>query len=392
MARLNKTPIIRRVEIVEDSGHHGGAWKVAFADFMTAMMAFFLLMWIIASSDEEKLSGIAEYFTNATQPGGSGVLDGATLGPPGTLNASNGAIVARGSELGKVDEASLVKWEVEDKTPTTEPIDAAQSENAGQHRNPAGGEIEEAELNPEKVLGEESTIKPFKTSKNAAESDLQLAASITQNEEAFEKLENEIRQALEASEDLRPLKKNVVFEKTPSGLRIQIVDQKGKSMFPNGSSVLSQEARVLILQVGEILKNLPNELTITGHTDGLKYSDSSSYDNWDLSSDRANETRRTIVEAGVEAKRIVRISGLADTEPLIEENTLHPSNRRITLFVANTNGSTDNENLDQTRNKPKHSKPVFAQDEVKEEASVATQNNTVMLETRVFDDLRSELQ
>ena len=120
MSATAEPKIFKKIEVVEGGGHHGGGWKVAYADFMTAMMAFFLLMWILASSDEQKLRGIAEYFTTATLPGGSGVLDGATLGPPGTLTASNGNVVARGSELGKNDATPVSQWEVKDVTETTQ--------------------------------------------------------------------------------------------------------------------------------------------------------------------------------------------------------------------------------------------------------------------------------
>ena len=140
MAAKGQT-IIKKIEVVEGHGHHGGAWKVAYADFMTAMMAFFLLMWILSSSDEQKLRGIAEYFTDATMPGGSGVLDGATLGPPGTLNASNGATVARGSDRGEVDDPSPASWEVMDVTQTARPDDTSRGTTLGDHQNPAGGAV-----------------------------------------------------------------------------------------------------------------------------------------------------------------------------------------------------------------------------------------------------------
>ena len=121
MVATTQPKIFKKVEVIEGGGHHGGGWKVAYADFMTAMMAFFLLMWILASADEQKLRGIAEYFTNATLPGGTGVLDGATLGPPGTLTASNGSVVARGSELGNMDDPTPANWEINDTTASTDP-------------------------------------------------------------------------------------------------------------------------------------------------------------------------------------------------------------------------------------------------------------------------------
>ncbi|MFC6587716.1 flagellar motor protein MotB [Sulfitobacter pacificus] len=146
MAANTQPKIFKKYEIVEGGGHHGGGWKVAYADFMTAMMAFFLLMWILASSDEQKLRGIAEYFTNATMPGGIGLLDGSTLGPPGTLTASNGSVVARGSELGKIDDPAPARWEVRDTTVTSDPSEKVPGTREGAHEAPAASDVSDAKL------------------------------------------------------------------------------------------------------------------------------------------------------------------------------------------------------------------------------------------------------
>lgn len=324
----NAASVVRKLEIVEEGGHHGGAWKVAYADFMTAMMAFFLLMWILSSSDEQKLRGIAEYFTNATQPGGSGVLDGATLGPRGTLNASNGSIVARGSELGKIDDPSPSRWEVRDMT--NEPLgDGVAQAAAGPDvkrkiaKNPGDKKDDNA---PSTDIKERANIK-------TAAVDAATPSDHSADDASFSELENEIMQAIQENPDLAPLAKNIIFERTPEGLRIQLIDQEGKPMFDRGGARPRQDALILMEKLGKSLARLPNEIVITGHTDAVPFADSSTYDNWDLSTDRANAMRRVLVRSGVSAERFTRVIGKADTEPLVTDDPNDPSNRRIAVLL-----------------------------------------------------------
>lgn len=330
MADTAQAKIFKKVEVVEGGGHHGGGWKVAYADFMTAMMAFFLLMWILSSSDEQKLRGIAEYFTTATLPGGSGVLDGATLGPPGTLTASNGAVVARGSQLGQVDDPSPAQWEVKDVTPTVDPKEVVLGTRVGDQLNPAGGspsdEVNAAQADAGDTEGDKANDA---SNGGGGQSDGPKAEELAQ----FADLQAEILQAMDAHPDLSPLKPNVIFEQTPEGLRIQIVDQKGKPMFASGKANLLSASKLLMATLGESISKLPNDIVLSGHTDSVPFADSSKYDNWDLSSDRANAIRRTFVQSGVTRGRIIRVSGMADTQPLVPEDTRHPSNRRISILV-----------------------------------------------------------
>ncbi|MGH1466606.1 MAG: flagellar motor protein MotB [Cognatishimia sp.] len=354
--------IIRKIEVVEGHGHHGGAWKVAYADFMTAMMAFFLLMWILSSSDEQKLRGIAEYFTNATLPGGSGVLDGATLGPPGTLTASNGATVARGSEFGEVDDPSPAKWEVMDTTPTGDPKETVRGTNEGHHDNPASG-APSAEFNAD--VGQDAAGAAQAMAGMAENGDMTQAADgaggmaagnantdqanmtnmaagnvtntnpdHTADEERFAEMKAEILQAMQASQDLAPLQKNLIFEKTPAGLRIQIIDQKGQPMFSSGSAQMNDATQELMALVGESLQKLPNSMVISGHTDAVPFSNKKAYDNWDLSSDRANAMRRVLLKTGVAQERITRVSGMAATQLLKPDTPKDPTNRRIEVLLA----------------------------------------------------------
>ncbi|MFT6676399.1 MAG: chemotaxis protein MotB [Sulfitobacter sp.] len=323
MAAAAQPKIFKKVEVIEGGGHHGGGWKVAYADFMTAMMAFFLLMWILASSDEQKLRGIAEYFTNATMPGGSGVLDGATLGPPGTLSASNGSVVARGTELGKIDDPSPAKWEIRDTTQTSDPKQKVLGSREGDHENPAAADAA-AQYKPAGQAGTEA-------GKGSTKTDVADAHKV--DDKQFDKLQKEIISAMQANPELAKLQENVIFKKSPEGLQILIVDQKGKPMFQSGRAEMAGATSTLLKNLGESLSALPNSMVLAGHTDAVRFADSTKYDNWDLSSDRANATRRVFEHSGVSRNRFIRVSGLADTQPLIPEDPKAASNRRISILV-----------------------------------------------------------
>ncbi|MFC6587717.1 OmpA family protein [Sulfitobacter pacificus] len=133
--------------------------------------------------------------------------------------------------------------------------------------------------------------------------------------------------------DLDPLKQNVIFEQTPEGLHIQIIDQEGKPMFQSGRAEMAGATDVLLSNLGTSLASLPNPIVLSGHTDAIRFADSSKYDNWDLSSDRANATRRVFEASGVSRDRIIRVSGMADTQLLVPERPTDPSNRRISIMV-----------------------------------------------------------
>ncbi|MDK3016735.1 flagellar motor protein MotB [Pseudodonghicola flavimaris] len=343
MAATKSTNIIRKVEITEGDSHHGGAWKVAYADFMTAMMAFFLLLWILSSSDEQKLRGIAEYFTNATMPNGSGLLDGATFGPPGTLNASTGTVVARGAEMGEIDDPSPARWEVMDMTQAADPDDLIKGTYKGAFDNPATGAISEQEPAPATMSNREGQAEgdhayqaagaPANDPAAAAQAQAEAEALQEGDTASFDALQQELTQAIQANPDLRPLVQNVIFERTPEGMRIQVVDQDGKAMFASGSANLAPATRTLMQTLGQSLAKLPNEMVISGHTDAVPFSNARNYDNWDLSSDRANAMRRVLLGAGVSPDRITRVSGMADTELLVPEDPRAPSNRRISVLL-----------------------------------------------------------
>jgi chemotaxis protein MotB len=407
MARNEQASIIRKMEVIEDAGHHGGAWKVAYADFMTAMMAFFLLMWILSSADEQKLRGVAEYFTNATMPGGSGVLDGATLGPPGILSASNGSVVARGSETGAIDDPSPAQWEVRDVTPTPDPQQLVRGTTKGNNENPATGAAAKA-YDAETMADAQGE----RAGTGSGEANAAAQESLNKADQAqFDKLQAEIMQAMQENPDLRPLQKNVIFERTVEGLRIQLIDQEGKPMFASGSPKMVKAAHILVEKLGASLAGLPNSLVITGHTDSVPFTNRKSYDNWDLSTDRANTTRRILAQSGVKPGRIVRVSGKADTELLVPEAPEDPTNRRITLLlqyrtaeVANTQADAQAESTDQANTIPVEaptnaetqtaSAEAPAQKMPMEETAVEAipESRLTMLNDKTFENLRNVLR
>lgn len=329
MAAAEQPKIFKKIEVIEGGGHHGGGWKVAYADFMTAMMAFFLLMWILASSDEQALKGIAQYFTDATLPGGSGVLDGATIGPPGTLSASNGAIVARGSEVGEIDDPTPATWEVRNVTPSETDEGAAATKLEGEQKAPSDGSTNEVNPDAENKVEDMQHSASGQSEQSIAEAEALHAA----DDARFEELQNEILQAIQESPDLDQLEKSVIFEETPEGLHIQIIDQEGQPMFSSGRADMLDATAELMGNLGESLASIPNKVIISGHTDAVPFADGAAYDNWDLSSDRANATRRVFVGTGVSQDRILRVSGLADTQLLVPDDPKAPSNRRISIMV-----------------------------------------------------------
>ncbi|KFE35712.1 flagellar motor protein MotB [Thioclava atlantica] len=317
MARSNQAPIVlKRTDEDHESEHHGGAWKVAYADFMTAMMAFFMLMWILSISDENQLTGIADYFAPAKvemqAPGGTGPLAGETIGPKGVMNASraNDAIPANPGVGATTD-------------PSTAMANASASSNAN---------APEAKI--EKVA---ATAQGQATTQDNAENGAKSAAATPRalDDARFDALQARITQAIQRVPDLRPLQQNVIFRRTPDGLNIEVVDQAGKAMFASGSAKIDGPTLALMDQLGRALSDLPNDVLIAGHTDSVPYQNANgTYGNWELSSDRANATRRALVAAGVASQRITRISGLSDTDPLKPQDPRDPSNRRITVTLA----------------------------------------------------------
>ncbi|MCB1592343.1 MAG: flagellar motor protein MotB [Alphaproteobacteria bacterium] len=279
----NEQPIIVK-KIVQGGGHHGGAWKVAYADFVTAMMAFFLLLWLLNVATDEQKNAISNYF-DPTHPkvsqdtsGAGGVMGGLTMSPQGAMAST---------------------------------------------QNP----LTPMQVNKERLRGTDSQSK-VNLKKSAKE-----IAREKEEKKRFKEAEQKLKQAIQKNPELAKLAKNLIIDMTPEGLRIQIVDQEGEPMFPSGSAKMFPKTEALLKQITEVILGMPNELSVRGHTDSVKFGAGASYTNWELSADRANASRRVILDTGMPADRLNNVMGKADTEPLIAEDPSDARNRRITIIL-----------------------------------------------------------
>lgn len=278
--------IIKRVKRME-GGHHGGAWKVAYADFVTAMMAFFLLLWLLNVTTDEQKNMISSYFAPAdprisqSTSGAGGVMGGQTMSEEGAMT--------------------------DDKTPVSQQREPAQG---------VGREDGQDGVDPARITEQEL--------------DRELERRDTQ---AFKETEERLREAIESVPDLRELSQNLLVDMTPEGLRIQIVDQEGKPMFELGSARPMPQAEKLLRLIAQVVRDLPNKLSIRGHTDSRPYGRDAAYGNWELSADRANASRRVMLGAPLDPVRIENVQGKADREPLVENDPENARNRRISIIL-----------------------------------------------------------
>jgi len=271
-------PIIIK-KIIEEGhgGHHGGAWKVAYADFVTAMMAFFLLMWILGATTEKQRKGIADYFTptmvqfKEKSAGANGIFGGESI-----IDKDN--YPHRAAQTGSKS--------------ITIPKDAA------------GGEKEGG------------------------------ASSRSRDRAAFQKLKMMLQARMAADPKLTTMMRNVRFMETREGLRIDLVDQADFAMFRSGTDMLLPQARELMKQVADVANFADNAVIVRGHTDAMPYSKGRSVNNWTLSADRAEATRRALADFGVSAGRFARIEGVADREPYVADDPYDPRNRRMSITLA----------------------------------------------------------
>lgn len=266
--------IVKKVTIVE-GGHHGGAWKVAYADFVTAMMAFFLLLWLLGATEEKQRKGIADYFTptlvklREESAGSNGLLGGSSI--TDTDNYPNA--------MGQTGTRSI-----------TIP------------RGVTGGPMEgggRGELDSDKL----------------------------------KELRDKIEKKLVQRRQLSHLARQVRVMRAPEGIRIDLVDDADFSMFELGTTILTKEARGLLQVMAETLADEGAPLILRGHTDSLPWRSGVAANNWSLSTGRAEATRQALVLGGLPAQRIARIEGVADTEPLVADDPADPRNRRISLLL-----------------------------------------------------------
>jgi chemotaxis protein MotB len=326
MAAGDPIIIIKKVKKVHAGAHHGGAWKVAYADFVTAMMAFFLLLWLLNATTQEQRKGISDYFAPASvsrNTSGSGALLG------GTTMTKDGALNERGQPVRLPLPASdeLVT------DPSDEDVDVLRRMPEIEGPNDQAPE-QAADADNGALPGKQGAKEPDGAKDPGTLSKEDVEKIVREREEnLFNQAEQELRQAISTSPDLKKLAESLLIDQTPEGLRIQIVDQDQISMFALGSAVPNPQTRRLLAEVARVVSKLPNRIAVSGHTDSTPYSPNSSYTNWELSTDRAQASRRVLVEDGLPAERIQRVMGKADREPLISNDPASPRNRRISIVL-----------------------------------------------------------
>ena len=317
--------IIRREEVVE-GGHHGGAWKVAYADFVTAMMAFFLLMWLLNATTSEQRRGLADYFSpsnliSRSTSGFGAPFGGHTMNDDGALASDRGAVQVMNADAKPTFD---VEEDDSDKPATAASFGREQSEVDTRAKQLAfqGG--------PAAVKAPKPGDQAEAASEHTA---AQVRADLARKERAaFDQAAKQIRDAVGKDPALADLARQLSVDITPEGLRIQILDEDKQAMFASGSAVLNDRARALLLKVAPVLMKLPERLSITGHTDGAPYR-GGDRTNWELSAERANATRRLLAEAGLPEVRVQTVSGRADRDPLLPADPMAAVNRRIAIVV-----------------------------------------------------------
>jgi chemotaxis protein MotB len=268
--------IVKKVTGEHRHVHHGGQWKVAYADFVTAMMAFFMLLWLVSTTDEAKKRGLAEYFSPTTiamkedSAGANGLLGGESL--------SQSRMVHRASSNG---------------TPAIALLRSADAE-------PAKGKTE----------------------------------TRSEQRERFQQIEEALQDRMERQPELRELKTQVRFVETPDGMRIDLVDEADFSMFEVGTDRLVPLALKLVREIAATITSMPNPVIVRGHTDALPYAPGQTTNNWTLSTARAEATRTALDRFGLDQARFTRIEGVADTQPYSPENPYDPRNRRMSITLA----------------------------------------------------------
>lgn len=292
MENYNAQPIfVKKVKKIS-GGHHGGSWKVAYADFATAMMAFFLLLWLLEMSTPEELQAVSSYFTNPIQYNES-------LGTADNIVST-----------GEVGTNSVVDF--------------------GFVASPV----------PEKY-----EIPPPDSDQELAAEDIseELAEDIVEQaeREQLEELKQIIQDSIASDPQLTSLKDQIYLDITTEGLRIQLVDKENRPMFDSGRAEMKFYAIDLLIKLASSITTVPNKVSITGHTDATQFAYDDDYSNWELSADRANAARRALTDGGLASDQFSRVVGLASTVLFDKENPFNPINRRISIIVLNKESEED---------------------------------------------------
>jgi chemotaxis protein MotB len=290
-------PIIIKKRKVQGGGHHGGAWKVAYADFVTAMMAFFMVMWLVASVNKEQRAALFEYFNNPSMEEGKSTK--AAPGQAGPGGASTSAINLGGG------------------------LDAPRSSDGKENGLGEPTNAEEAK----KLAAEEG--------KKTEEEEAKRIAAEAEHKK-LESLAAELSDAVSKSQALAPFKDQLLIDITPEGLRLQIIDKQNRPMFDIGRAELKDYTIKILRELAPFLARVPNSISISGHTDAKPYgTGAGGYSNWELSADRANAARRELIRGGLKEEKFQRVVGLASSVLFEKTDPLSPTNRRISIIVMN---------------------------------------------------------
>ncbi len=285
MAEELRKPIIVKKIKKGGGGHHGGAWKIAYADFVTAMMAFFLLMWLLGSTSKAQREGISEYFKTPLKVA---LMGGTSIGASETLIKGGG-----GKDITK-------------KEGQVKPVDGPPGKQKAVDVKDAQAALEKAEA---MKLGE---------------------------------LKAKIESAIENSPALSKFKNQLLLDITSEGLRVQIVDEQNRAMFESSKAELQPYAKQILKEIGQMLNDVPNKVSLSGHTDAVPYpGGEKAYSNWELSSDRANASRRELVAGGMDETKVLRVVGLSSASLFDKENPMSAANRRISIIVMNKKAEED---------------------------------------------------
>jgi chemotaxis protein MotB len=286
MSKDKDRAIVVKRAAPKKAGHHGGAWKLAYADFMTAMMAFFLLMWLLSSATTVQLRGIADYFNQPLK---------VTLWG-GDRSAEDSSILKGGGRDISTDQQGITRQ--------------------------TDGSITRAERTA--ARNDEDAVK-------------QMQGELERQEQVrLHDLQIKLMAAIEANPILRQFKQQIRIDSTLTGLRIEIVDSQKRPMFDTASDEVQPYMRDILREIGHTLNDVPNRIIVQGHTDAVQYAGGEKgYSNWELSADRANASRRELIAGGMDEPKVMRVIGMASTQNLNKTDPLDPENRRISILVLN---------------------------------------------------------
>ncbi|WP_301102971.1 flagellar motor protein MotB [Propionivibrio sp.] len=272
--------VIKRIKKVAGA-HHGGAWKIAYADFVTAMMAFFLLMWLLGSTANGDLKGIADYFTN-----------------PVRVSMQGGS--------GAGDATSIIK-------------------GGGKELTSSAGQVKAGEVQSRK------RASALREAKAEQRKEFEKREKATLNE-----LKQNIETLIDGNSVLRQFKNQLLIDVTAEGLRIQIIDEKNRPMFDTSSAELKPYSKVILREIGRALNAVPNKVSFSGHTDAAQFGGGEKgFSNWELSANRANASRREMIAGGMDENKVLRVLGLSSTVLFDKNDPLSSANRRINIVVLN---------------------------------------------------------